>query len=89
MNPRSETQPLNNYKFCKQCGEPGISTCPHFNVKIHGAKALGRGVWAPFLRPAAYCHECGKPYPWTEHALTAARDTTTKTQAFQALTHTL
>jgi hypothetical protein len=73
MNPRSETLSRNNFKFCKKCGEPGISTCPQCSGKIHGMKALGRG-WAPFLGPAAYCHECGKPYPWTERALAAARE---------------
>jgi hypothetical protein len=26
------------------------------------------------FRPPAYCHECGKPYPWTAEKISAAKD---------------
>jgi hypothetical protein len=48
--------------FCTECGSPTVSRCPHCTTRI-----------APDAR---YCGDCGKPFPWTEHALATAREYT-------------
>jgi hypothetical protein len=49
--------------FCTSCGAPRLDTCLHCNSLIE----LSHG------RPA-YCGGCGRPFPWTEAALAAARE---------------
>ena len=46
--------------FCTKCGKPTIDACRECNAKI------SKGA-----RPS-YCGQCGKPFPWTDAALTAA-----------------
>lgn len=56
--------------FCSNCGAATITKCPHCNSSIHGSYCepgvvtIGRKY-----KPAAYCYNCGKPYPWTEKAI--------------------
>jgi hypothetical protein len=64
--------PQHNQKFCTKCGQRTVTACP-------GCEAPIRGHLHPSFSPdssasSAYCHNCGKPYPWTERALKAARD---------------
>ena len=59
--------------FCEACGAPTISRCQTCDWPI-----AGEG-YAPFggggsYQPPKYCGECGKPHPWTEMALSAARE---------------
>ena len=51
--------------FCTTCGASNISTCQHCQAPI-GPQHAGS-------RPG-YCGSCGKPFPWTETALSAARE---------------
>ena len=53
--------------FCPKCGAKNISTCPHCQAPILHRFA-GDSV--------AYCGGCGQPFPWTEAALTAAKEYT-------------
>jgi hypothetical protein len=53
--------------FCTTCGAPNISTCQHCQTPIE--------IRYPGSR-SAYCGGCGKPFPWTETALSAAREYT-------------
>lgn len=62
-------------EFCSQCGAGTIQKCPdcetfirgHFHVE--GVIGLG-SVWTP----PNHCHACGKPYPWTQAKLDAAKE---------------
>ena len=66
--------PAHNATHCSKCGEPTITQCPSCNTEIRGSHeaegvaGLGREFQAP-----AYCHKCGKIYPWTEKRLLAAK----------------
>jgi hypothetical protein len=53
--------------FCTKCGAVNISTCQHCQLTIEKQY--------PGVIPA-YCGGCGKPFPWTEAALSEAREYT-------------
>lgn len=59
-------------KFCSKCGSKTIMACQHCNSKIRGDYYV-EGVWgvSDYDIPA-YCHNCGKPYPWTQAAIESA-----------------
>ena len=60
-----------NKKFCDKCGQATITECPSCKTQIHGHY---RGSMSVEKRPApAYCHECGKSYPWTSASVEAAK----------------
>jgi hypothetical protein len=52
--------------FCPECGAPKVANCLHCKALIPSFTRA---------RPA-YCGACGKPYPWTETALSAAKEFT-------------
>lgn len=73
-----------NYEnlYCKECGSKIIDRCPHCNAEIQGGIAyhtVERDI--VYNQPTVdtqkylnntvpkYCHNCGKPYPWTENFL--------------------
>src|SRR5882672_4531511 len=62
--------------FCEDCGAPAIDHCQTCCWPIAG---IGPYDWmgggGPY-RPPKYCGECGKPFPWTETALEAAKEYT-------------
>lgn len=66
VNSMSRRHPDSNAKFCKDCGQPTIDACPSCQTTIRGflhvPDVIGRCRWDV----PAYCHECGKPYPWTD-----------------------
>ena len=60
--------------FCGKCGAPTTMTCENCGSAIRGyyhvSGVIGGSV--DIDRPS-FCHKCGRPYPWTEAALDAAR----------------
>src|ERR1700728_12250 len=56
-------------QFCTECGQPAISACEHCQAPIEVPNMM------PGYKPA-FCSHCGKAYPWTEIALTAAKEFT-------------
>lgn len=63
------TQPEFRQEFCDKCGERTIDKCLGCGSSIRG-KYHSPGVFAPRPVPVpAYCHGCGKPYPWQEAAI--------------------
>jgi hypothetical protein len=71
INADCELDPSSNRKFCPVCGSATVVACPGCRVKITSATS----PWNSFIIPA-YCHNCGKPFPWTEIALSAAKEYT-------------
>lgn len=57
--------------FCQLCGDSSIIACKHCNAPIPGGFYGGLLTIKEVTVPA-YCHNCGKPYPWTEARLIAA-----------------
>ena len=73
INDSYDTSPEFNKSFCPKCGQPTITQCPSCHTNIQGyfdvpgiVDLTTREETAP-----AYCHSCGKPYPWTESNLKA------------------
>lgn len=57
----------NHDKFCSKCGAETITQCRFCRAAIHGIYIVPGyiGKYPPTPVPS-YCHNCGKPYPWTE-----------------------
>ena len=51
-------------QFCSACGAQTVSACQHCQSPIKVSRVK--------IRPG-YCGECGKPFTWTETALSAAK----------------
>jgi hypothetical protein len=56
---------------CRACGAETITNCPACRAKIRGDRFGGN---VPAFRRPAFCHNCGKPYPWTEATIRAAKE---------------
>ena len=70
----AQTNPRLRKKICPVCGEPTLTECFICSAPIrghyHGWQAVGLGP----TQPAAYCHECGTPYPWTQRTIKTAQE---------------
>lgn len=76
INDNSRTQPQHNEDHCSKCGEPTIDLCQSCGTPIRGSYEVEG--FADFSEPRKrvdpFCHRCGKPYPWTERGLKAAKE---------------
>lgn len=55
-------------RFCKNCSAPTITACRSCKEPIQGSVKDRYGYLIKYHRPA-FCHFCGKPYPWTLRVL--------------------
>lgn len=53
--------------FCDECGAKTIIACPECKAEILGHKFISGviGLWDTSV--PEFCHNCGKPYPWTKN----------------------
>lgn len=58
--------------FCSKCGEATFTACPSCNVPVRGHYYVAGFLSTRPYEPPAYCHSCGKPFPWTERKVAAA-----------------
>lgn len=78
VNSSSENSPIHNKKFCPDCGEPSITQCPLCKGNIAGDIHYTNVIGASHYKAPVFCAECGKPYPWTERKLKAAKELATE-----------
>ncbi len=74
INSKTELQPEYNKNFCSQCGSPTTTKCEYCNTNIQGRYYDEEDCFIStyeIKEAPAYCHSCGKPYPWTESHLKA------------------
>jgi hypothetical protein len=72
-NANVQAYPAHNKKFCADCGKPTITQCSACNTPLRGEYHV-RGIsMVSRFTPAAFCHGCGKPYPWTEERVRVAK----------------
>jgi hypothetical protein len=58
--------------FCKECGARTIIECEQCRTEIQGHYRNAAPMdWT--VRVPVYCHACGKPYPWVEARIHAAK----------------
>jgi len=72
ISTRAASSPQSNQQYCAKCGAQTITACHHCNSPIRGYY-LGVVGYFEYNKPS-YCHNCGKPYPWTVASLEAARE---------------
>ena len=73
INSSSASSPLHNKKFCDKCGAQTITHCQYCDKSIQGYYHSPYIIIGSYNKPN-FCHECGKPYPWTEAKLSAAKE---------------
>lgn len=66
----ADKYPDETEKYCSKCGAETIEHCPNCNNSIRGSD-VEIGYYSKFSSPA-YCHNCGKAFPWTQTALETA-----------------
>lgn len=74
---RAKYSPEHLTKFCDRCGEATTMICAECSTSIRGeylSRTLVVGGGEP--TPPAFCHNCGKPYPWTQAGIRAAQELT-------------
>ncbi|WP_370837405.1 DUF2321 domain-containing protein [Megasphaera sp.] len=76
-----EHNPERRETYCHICGAPTITECPSCHASIRGDYDLADGddifslrVPLRLTQPLAYCTKCGHPFPWTNSALSAAKE---------------
>jgi len=77
INSCSIKLPQHNKKFCDKCGATAITSCQNCNAPIRGEYHQAhviKPIYYNELKLPSFCYECGKPYPWTEAKLKAAKE---------------
>ena len=70
-NPAVEGFPEHSKAYCTKCGAPTVTTCESCSAPIRGSLT---GVLSTDYSPPSFCHSCGRPYPWTDARLNAAKE---------------
>lgn len=70
----ARSSPEFTQNFCKKCGAATVTSCQSCNAEIQGEYHVEGVLGFSEYKVPAFCHDCGKPYPWTKTKLKAARD---------------
>lgn len=73
VNQMTKRYPEQNQKFCDKCGAQTITECSYCKIPIRGHLHAEHNYDFNYT-PPRFCHNCGKPYPWTELKLKAAQE---------------
>lgn len=80
INDRFRENPAANANRCSTCGAEPIASCPGCRESIRGFHYQQRDQLSQDQLPGTplgavpqYCDACGRPFPWTERAMSAAR----------------
>lgn len=69
--------PGKNTKFCPECGAGSVFTCQYCKEAIPGRQFDVYQDYTSIIninyQVPKFCHNCARPYPWTEQALQAAK----------------
>lgn len=69
----SDTYPELCSPYCPKCGAATITACPSCGAPLPGDYDCGIPIIGSQAPVNAYCHQCGKPYPWTESAIESTK----------------
>ncbi|MFA4848153.1 MAG: DUF2321 domain-containing protein [Methanoregula sp.] len=67
------TEPEYLKNFCPKCGEQTLLKCEFCKYPIQGINLYHESSSLNDYTIPLYCHNCGKPYPWTELQLCAVK----------------
>ena len=73
VNNSAHDFPEHNKDFCTICGKKTIAQCPTCGMEIRG-NLRNSGILMGEIYVPDFCHGCGRPYPWTQARLEAARE---------------
>jgi hypothetical protein len=73
VNSSAKGFPQHNKRHCGMCGAVTTTECAHCKSEILGRYYSPNVIGGAHYQAPAFCHNCGKPYPWTEKRLGAAR----------------
>lgn len=71
INDSSSRYPQSNSEYCEKCGAKSINVCEHCKTPIRGCYYADGIIGFSDTPIPSYCHNCGKPYPWTQAKLEA------------------
>ena len=74
VNSMARDYPASNSPYCAKCGEPTMTACPTCKTEMRGFFHVPGTLGLSRYSPPAFCYQCGKPFPWTESGLAAARE---------------
>ena len=74
VNASSKGYPQHNQLHCKRCGAGTTTECSACKAEIRGDYNVPSVFVSSHFKAPAFCHNCGKPYPWTQKGLEAARE---------------
>ncbi|MCU6702433.1 MULTISPECIES: DUF2321 domain-containing protein [Eubacteriales] len=66
--------PIDGKEFCEKCGAEMIDKCPSCGEFIRTWSYGGAVLGNPKYERAAFCKNCGSPYPWTKSAMDAVAE---------------
>ena len=70
----ADTMPQFRENYCSRCGEATITKCPNCSVSIRGSYDDPERLLLPKYIKPSFCHNCGKPFPWTDRSMQAANE---------------
>src|SRR4051812_39384273 len=60
----AKANPEDLVKRCPKCGAETITQCPACQSDIPGYRHLAGIFSEDDTQPPAFCHNCGRPFPW-------------------------
>jgi hypothetical protein len=60
--------------FCSRCGKATVMACRHCRAPIRGVYHVPGTYVLDDVALPSYCLGCGRPYPWTETQVLAAKE---------------
>ena len=69
-----ERSPELQSKFCAVCGAETITVCQNCRASIRGDYFVPGVITFNKYHPPRFCHNCGKPLPWTDRAISKAHE---------------
>jgi hypothetical protein len=73
VNDTWQSSPNYSKDFCPKCGARTIIECPACHKRIQGFYHVPGVITTRSASVRAYCHACGKAYPWTSARIDAAK----------------
>jgi hypothetical protein len=70
----SIADPEYKMKFCEKCGAQTIDSCQNCRTPIRGDYHVRHVIAPSYYSAPSFCHNCGKPYPWTDSKIRAAQE---------------
>lgn len=72
INQCHRSEPQHSQNYCDKCGAKTITKCLQCNSEIRGYYSVPGVIGGGGADVPSHCHNCGKPYPWTQNKIVTA-----------------